>query len=332
MTLVYFEGFDAGDFSIRPGVSAGSAVGTSTSTRFSSGRALSTAYTVSNYYWTKSLTAVSQLFMGVAFTAGSAGLNNDFFYLMGDAGATTHLTLRCPTTTSIAVYRGGTQLATATCPSISGWNYLEVSATIADSGGTCVVKVNGTSLISFTGDTKNAGTNSTIDTVRLTGTTDNSAILYDDLYLCDSAGSSPYNTFLGDVRVDTLSPTGAGSSTQWTPDSGSNYARVNEMPYSASNYVQDGTSGHRDTYALADLSGSPTVLAVQNCVIAKKTDAGAMSLKLAVKSSSTVAYGTTTALGVSDATLTDLRTTDPATSSAWVASGVNALEAGMEVA
>lgn len=330
------DGFDIGDYALRPGVNAGGSVLSSTTTRFGAGRSITTAYTNTGNQYDKSFAAASSVFVGVAVrTDNNGAIANDFIMLYGDTGTTRHLAVRLNTATSIQLYRGdGTQLATATCPSFgsNAWHYIEISATIADSGGTAEVRVDGTSLISYTGDTKNGGTNTTIDMVRFTGNGGNVSSYFDDLYICDSTGSAPHNTFLGDVRVISLSPTAAGSSTQFTPDTGSNYARVNEIPYSAANYVQSGTSGNRDTYAMADLTGTPTILAVQTCVVAKKTDAGAMSMKVAIKSGATVYYGTTTALSSGDATVVDLRTTDPATSSAWTSSGVNALEAGAEVA
>jgi hypothetical protein len=135
------------------------------------------------------------------------------------------------------------------------------------------------------------------------------------------------------MRVYSLSPTGAGSSTQWTPDTGSNYARVNEVPYSAANYVQSATTGQRDTYVMADLPGSVgIIMAVQNNMIAKRTDASAISVKPAIKSGASVYYGASAALTPNDTTVSDIRTTDPNTSAAWTAGGVNALEGGFEVA
>ena len=103
---------------------------------------------------------------------------------------------------------------------------------------------------------------------------DGGAIPYfDDLYVCDGSGSVN-NDFLGDVRVVTVRPNGAGGSTQWTPDSGSNYARVNEtISGEDSNYVEDGTSGHEDRYAYGDLSGVLGIKGLVICTDCRETDA-----------------------------------------------------------
>ena len=194
------------------------------------------------------------------------------------------------------------------------------------------MRINGATIINFSGSTRASGTDTTFDQFALYRAPGTSTA-WDDLYICDDSGSAPYNNFLGEIRVYSLSPTGAGSSTQWTPDSGSNYARVNEVPYSAANYVQSGASGQRDTYVMADLPASVgAVLAVQNNVIAKRTDASPVSVKPAIKSGASVYYGSPIALTTNDTTLTDLRITDPNTSAAWTAGGVNALEGGFEVA
>jgi hypothetical protein len=84
-------------------------------------------------------------------------------------------------------------------------------------------------------------------------------------------------------------------------------------------------------YALGDLASVGTIYGVQNNVIAKKTDASAISLKPAIKSGATVYYGSSVSLATSDITLKDLREVDPSTSAQWTLTNVNALEAGFEV-
>lgn len=337
MALIMVDGMDVGDFTVKwPSTAPGgdSSYTSSTTTRYGAGRSiLLTGGASTGRMFT--FPAVTQVFFGAAvcFPAGIG--NNQLLSLSGDSGSTVHLSLVWVSGSAIALYRGpqSAQIAVgpAVAPQFGTWGYLEVSATISDTVGTCEVRWNGVTVISFTGDTKNAGTNSSIDAIALMRP--NANVHYDDFYLCDASGSSPFNTFLGEIRVQTLSPTGAGASTQWTPDTGSNYARVNEIPYSAANYAQDSTSGHRDTYAMADLSATPgTILAVQNNLILKRTDASAISVKPAIKSGATVYYGSSYATTATDTVARDLRTVDPATSAAWTASGVNALEAGQEVA
>ncbi len=329
MALLFMDGFDAGDAG--PKWTSSSGGSSNTDTRFSTGRSWYMATSGDNV--TRTIPASSQLFIGLALKFGTTPSGSArFLDIRSDTGTTTHLSLQFSSSTTLDILRGpSTVITSASVGAPLAWGaYIEVSATIADSGGTCVVKVNGTTVINFTGDTRNAGTSTNIDAISLgkfTGFTP--ALFIDDLYLCDSTGSAPHNTFLGDVRVHTLVPNAAGSLTQMTPSSGANYTTVDELPYSTADYVS-GTSGQTDLYATSDLpGGAGTIYGVQTNAMVKKTDAGNISGKTAIKSGSTTYYGTTTATGTSDTTITDTRQVDPNTSTAWTSSGVNAIEIGI---
>ena len=328
MALVFMDGFDANDITVKWNNVNGTWL-TTTATRFGSGAA-SICNGVSGQTF-RSIPAANKVYVG--FAVNVTNLNSRVpISLYGDGGTVSHITILTNTDGSLTLRRGitGVMTTAAGVLKVNTWCYMEVSAVIADTGGTVTVKVDGVTAIDFTGDTKNGGTNTTVDAVYI-GQSSN--VIYDDLYICDDTGPAPYNTFLGDTRVVTMSPSGAGASTQLTPDSGSNYARVNEMPYSAANNVTGTTPGQRDTYTLSDLPfGVTQIFAVQNNVIAKKTSTGAIALKPAIKSGTNVYYGATTIAGTNDATTSDLRTTDPNTSVAWTVSGVNSLEAGLEIA
>ena len=105
-----------------------------------------------------------------------------------------------------------------------------------------------------------------------------SGMNFDDLYVCDSAGSTN-NGFLGDCRIDTIYPSGAGNYTQFTPSTGSNYTCVDETAPNTTDYVDGATVGDRDSYALGNLSAlsSQTVYGVQVNAAILKDDAGSKS-------------------------------------------------------
>jgi hypothetical protein len=331
MALLFMDGFDASDAALK-WVSIGTPT-FATTTRFGTGKAMNPQASQTP---TRAFPASSQVYVGAAVSVASFGAVRDIFTLLGDTATTAHLVLNTSASGgSLELRRGATTLAVSAVGVLpaSTWVYLEMSATIADTGGTCVVRVNGVEVINFTGDTKNAGTNSTIDALRLASNTGANVYSYDDLYLCDSTGSTN-NTFLGDVRVQTLLPTGVGASTQFTPSVGSNWDNVNDTPYVSTTYNSSATAGQRDTYAMSDLlSGTGTVFGVQDNILALKSDAGAASIKAALKSGATVYYDSTVALGTAlGAFAAAVRETDPATSAAWTPTNVNALEFGAEVA
>lgn len=330
MALIFHDGFEVGDYATKWTTATGTVAASTAQLPYGYGRCVQINASGS---LTKRFTAVTKVICGFAFHDANAN-TADFFSIMGDSGATTHLTLRWASTTSLGLYRGGTLIASGSANEPSAttnlFAYVEISATIADSGGTCDVKVDGSTVISFTGDTKNAGTATTIDAIKL-GANSSQTTFFDDVYIADDSGSSA-NTFLGVVRVYSLAPTGAGASTQWTPSTGSNWAAVDEQTFSATDFVSDTISGHRDTYAMADLPTTvTTVYGLQTVSIAKKSDAGAITYKNTLRSGGTNYASSAFSPTTSDAAYVDLRTVDPATSAAWTTSGVNAIEAGVEI-
>lgn len=330
MALIFFDGFEAGDALIKWTVTGGTVTASTTNLPYGYGR--SVQLNTASGTLTKRFTAVTKVFVGFAYHSGTNNAG-DFLSIMGDTGTTTHLTVRWVNSTTIGLYRGGTQIATGTAPepatTTNLFSYVEVMATISDTVGTAEIRIDGTTVLTFSGDTKNAGTASTIDAVKFA----NSAgiIVLDDVYIADDSGTAA-NNFLGAVRVYTLAPTGAGATTQWTPSTGANWAAVDEQPYSATDFISDTVSGDRDTYVMSDLPGTAvSVVGVQACSVSKKSDAGAITFKHTVRSSGTNYASSAITPTTSDATYVDLRPTDPATSAAWTVAAVNAMEAGVEI-
>lgn len=132
--------------------------------------------------------------------------DNGFISFWGDAGATCHVYIGNDhaTTNPIQIRQGvrGTVLASsASATSVywpdSNFHYLEVKCTLSDTVGSVAVKVDGTTVATFSGDTKNGGTATVLDTIKIGGFYPNTVIL-DDLYFFNGAGSAPYNDFYGD--------------------------------------------------------------------------------------------------------------------------------------
>lgn len=335
MALLFMDGFDKGDYATKwQAVSSGSRVST---TRFSTGNALGLAG--ASGYAQKTIAASAQIYTGFAVWYPSLtgqALNNPIVALFGDAGLTRHMNIRVGPTGAVSLYRDNTSLLSSAAGLINAntWNYIEFWSTVADAGGRCTVKVNGSIVHDFTGDTRNGGTSTNIDMIALWGMYgDNTPTRFDDLYVCDSTGTTN-NTFLGDVRVQTLAPAGAGSSTQLTPTGGANYTNVAETPDNTATYNSSSTVGNRDTYAMDDLvAGTTAVYGVQDNVSAWKADAGIGNIKAALKVGATVYYDSTIGLGTSVGSWYGaMRETNPATSTAWTPTDVNGIEFGAEVA
>lgn len=285
----------------------------------------------------KNFTAAATVISGVAFQTTGTQVGQMSFY--GDAGATQHITIRYLATGTIEVRRGGVAGTLLTSAStgilhVGTWNFVEAKVTIADSGGIVEVRVNGspTPLINFSGDTRNNGTNLTIDRVAIGA---DGQVQLADWYICDGLGSTN-NDFLGDVRVHCLQPNANGNYSQLVGSDGNstdNYLLVDESPYNTTDYVGSATVGQKDSYGLPDLPAAvSTVFGVQEVAVVAKSDAGAASIKQLLRASGTDYTTSAALLSTSYTELVNLRETNPATGVAWTPAGVNGAEIGVEVA
>lgn len=232
----------------------------------------------------------------------------------------------------------GTVLATASTDALTvgTWYQVEGRVEVSDTTGSIELRVNGnpTPVINLSGaDTRDAATG-VVSALRVGAPPLSSGPSWQvtDLAVWNESGESPTG-WVGDVRVDTLTVTGAGSSTAWTPSAGSNYQCVDEANVDGdTTYIESGTNAEKDLYTVSNLLHSPaTVHAVAVTAKARKTDAGSGSIKLAIKSGATEAQSASQSLSdASYARYVYARGVDPATSSAWTPSGVNAIEAGVE--
>ena len=283
----------------------------------------------------KSFTAANQVFVGF----GTYTANQPYVSFYGDSGATQHITVVRNTGTGLLEIRrgstSGTLLATGTTPIFNNqWNYVEVSVTISDTVGQVHIRLNGQTAddVSFTGDTKNAGTATTIDKILIEP---GASSRLTDVYILNDTGAAPNNSFLGDVTVRTLSPSGNGTYSQLTNSAGNsvnNYTYVDEHAYSGTDYTGSATTGLKDAYAMADLpAGVSTVYALQVSGMMAKSDATLGQARYLLRSGGTDFGGTTRVLTTTYTGYYDLYVQDPATSAAWTVGGVNAAEAGMEV-
>jgi hypothetical protein len=85
------------------------------------------------------------------------------------------------------------------------------------------------------------------------------------------------DAFQGDCHVDYLVPDGNGDTSQWVgsdSDSVDNWQLVDEMPPSATDYVEADTTDLRDLYTVTNLPASGTILGVQAVVHPVETRTG----------------------------------------------------------
>lgn len=230
---------------------------------------------------------------------------------------------------------GGVVLATSTAKITAGtYAYIEVKFVIHDTAGSIEVRKDGATILLVTNvDTQQTAT-AFADLIIFPNTNGSEAVTldYDDMYVCDASGTFN-NNFLGDIRIDTTFPNGAGNSSQWLPSAGSNYQNVDDDPSNDdTDYNIGSVVGVKDTYAFPDITPTAgNVVAVATNITVRKDDASAHSVRDVIRRSAADYGGNTIALTNSYAMLTQIHETDPSTSAAWTIANINAAEFGVEL-
>jgi len=161
------------------------------------------------------------------------------------------------------------------------------------------------------------------------GTSSNAIVLnIDDWVICDQSGSA-FNTWLGDLRVDVRPVTGAGSSAQFAPSTGSNYQNVDDAaPNGDTDYNASTNAGDIDLFTIADAPVvGAGVLAFKVSTYRKKSDAGTCTDAVVVRHAGTNYVGTTQSPSTSYSYGQNLYTANPA-GGALTESDFNAFEIG----
>jgi hypothetical protein len=240
-------------------------------------------------------------------------------------------------TGEIDVYRYDTMIGTVSMGSTSGaglaantWAYVEVKVTCGTSSGAVSVHVNGTAVLSLSGQNTAGGYLTYFDCVLLSGGSGNYPY-YDDFYVCDNSGSAN-NDFLGVCQALAIFPTADAGTNAWTTSTGgTHYNLVSENPVDDdASYVESATSGQEELWNYGSLSG--TIKGIQINTDCKSTTGSAYTLKTQIKSGSTDSSDSGQSVSsTSYATKMRISETDPATSSAWLAAAVNSAQFGVKV-
>lgn len=258
--------------------------------------------------------------------------NSGIMYLSEPGGV--HVYVAMLADGSIRAYNSALGVLGTSAPSViantTAHFYVEVKVFIHDTTGSIEIRVNGntTPVLNLTAiDTK--GTANAYATVvggphSLSGS--NVDMYVDDIYIADD--------FLGDVRIEALSPSGAGATTNFTPSTGANYQCVDEAatPNDDTDYVSSSVVNDKDTYAMGNLASVlGAVVAVAVTTYDRKDDAGARTHSHVTRLSGTedtgAAFSPTTAYAFHQTVFT----TKPG-GGAWSIADVNAMEAGLKIA
>jgi hypothetical protein len=139
------------------------------------------------------------------------------------------------------------------------WHLCQVWFKMANSGGRLVVKIDGTTVIDFTGDTQGSqNTSGTFSILALRGSF-NKELVIDDIAINDPTGTfnNSYPEDAGVIGLWTIAM-GSGSNTlTGTPDATDRWKNIDERPPSDSDYNNDDVVGDYDLYELTNPNGTP---------------------------------------------------------------------------
>lgn len=279
------------------------------------------------------LTAGGVLGMRMSFSSVSSGQYGAITFTNSDSSAA-EFTIQRASDGTVNLRRGDGSTGTIVASSSAGaipadtFGFLEIKWNTISTTANVTVRWNGTAIITATSVNIQGGTGThTVGAVAFYGRTDTQ-----DLYLLDLTGSAPLNDFLGDHQVLGWLPN-ASTATGWTPSASTNLSQVNSnsggRPASSS-YNKATTAALEDRYSFAPgLLANQQVRAVVTRVCTFNSVSSGATVAARLKSGATTTSGATATPPITTSTYqTDVWSTDPNTSNAWLPAAVNAAEVG----
>jgi len=291
-------------------------------------------------------TANTTVIVGVAVRSPVTHTGAATFLTIRDAsGSFDHLLFACAVGGAITVHRGSnpglvgsltgaTLLGTASAGlAANTYAYVELKVVLAaGTGGSVSVRLNGGApVLTLTGiSTLNSFGTAGWSGIALASAHSVSQFDFDDLYVLDGTGTAPRNDWLGDCRVDAVGATAAGANTGWTPSAGANWQCVDDAaPNDDTDYTSASAAPLTATFVVGDVPVAGAIIyGVQQCLMAKKVDAGAASLAPVIRHAGVDYPGANVNPGLTYAYLLQIAATNPGTSAEWTAATFNAAEFG----
>jgi hypothetical protein len=333
MSLLFMDGFAMGDYAKKWIVTSGSLSVDQVNSRTTGGYSISSTSFGSIL---KQFSAAGEMFVGFAVRLTDSYWNRSIAYLVGESIYVQYV-IECTPLGYLEVRRsesGGELLATgSTVLRNDRWHHIECRIKLTADSAMLQLRLNGleTNEIDFT-EAVDIGAQLSLTSLYMY-VKDNTRVT--DVYILDSTGDAPCNTWLGRETIQTLRPRGNGASSDLVgsdSDQVDNFALVNEIPVSSSSYVGGSAGGDGDTYEMDSLPPDiSTVHAVAWSASVAKSDAGARTAASLLRSGGSDHPGAAITLTTTYASVQEIHEEDPATSAAWSVAGVNAVEAGMKV-
>jgi len=255
-----------------------------------------------------------------------------------------HVTIGLDSLQRVCAWRGtqtsGVLLATGRAIPLNSYTYVEAKVKVSDAAGTVEVRLNGSPTPEFALTAQDTCTGVTPLITHFSlghyapTLADSISSIYSsfhcDFYLCDTTGPDN-NDFLGELRGDLMLPDAPGANQDFTPSTGSDHeAVIDEVPPSATDYLESSVTGDKDTHTVTPLTGIDNIVAVQINNWFFKSDAGYAAGRSLLVSGATEDTGVTLAAPLDPIYQLDSWELDPNTSAAWTLANLNAIEIGTE--
>lgn len=205
------------------------------------------------------------------------------------------------------------------------YNFLELLVTIDNSVGVLQLRVNGTQVINFSGNTRTTANNSA-NQLLFGASSGGSVHYFDDIYILDKTAASPLDTFLGNGRIQTDGPnadstTGGLNAWAFTTPQGSDFANAANIPANVAQY--DSSSVLNDRMSLRFPAITANKVYFLNSWISSEQDAaGTRQITPIYRSNAVDQVGDAIALSNGVYTYTNQASViDPNTSAGWSAGG-----------
>ena len=270
----------------------------------------------------------TEFYMRVLFHTALAASIVDHIIFRNESAAT-QASVRFGEGTTIRLFVNGVQVAAST-QLFTSWGRIEVYY-LFDNSGQIIVRLNGTDVINWSGDSAVSGT--MIGDLFITEGTVGVFMACDDVAINDTTGAEN-DSWVGNGRIRAIIPNGNGASSQWVGSDGNstdNYLLVDDVPNDGdTTYVRTSAAAQTDDYELSTvtLAAGETVKNVWSEIIVRKDTGTPPFVRHGY-----ISGGTTVESGDIDPTTTYARYAgeasgpdNPDTSVAWVQADIDALK------
>jgi len=239
---------------------------------------------------------------------------------------------------AIQVKRGsytGTLLATGGSLHQDKWHCVEFRLLVASSGGAFQLKVDGTQVINFIGNTQ-ATANANVRSFQIGESVGLSVTGYYDDFAFNDLMGAVNNSWIGRGGISAIFPTGAGASTDLGlyPDSGeANWEDVDEAPPDTDeSYVFDDVIDEHDSYAASNLALPGSISAIQWLARARSGLSDSPKVARVLRIGGTDYQGDDMPVGIWYDYCAEILDRDPnAGPGAWTKAVIDAMEIGVVV-